>query len=407
VSAPAAGARDAGLGPRARRARTRVLQLSVVHAADDPRIFERECRTLRDAGFDVTYAVPAPVPGRVRSGVKLVALPQRSRRLRWTQWAPITALVARLRPHVVHVHDPELLTLLPALRPLVPRVVYDMHEYHSLDFASKYYVPEPLRPHAARAVAAAQRTLAGMVDGVVVVVEEQLELLGPLPTLRVALPNYPRCSRFEHAVPLPELAADPRLKLVHVGSLTRNRGITVMLDVLQKLADHGPADDPSADVVLYLGGRYYNPRFEAEVRARAADLGSDRVRLLGRIAPDDLPRYLASADVVWSPELATAQYQRPTVPTKLFEGMATGLAVLASELPGRAELVGELACGLTVEPGVDGHLAGLDRLRADRPETARMGARGRQAVRERYSWEIIEDRLIDFYERLCEGLPVD
>ena len=34
----------------------------------------------------------------------------------------------------------------------------------------------------------------------------------------------------------------------------------------------------------------------------------------------------------------------------------------------------------------------------------RIMARGREAVRERYSWEAIEGQLIAFYARLCEGL---
>jgi glycosyltransferase involved in cell wall biosynthesis len=33
-----------------------------------------------------------------------------------------------------------------------------------------------------------------------------------------------------------------------------------------------------------------------------------------------------------------------------------------------------------------------------------MGERGREAVRERYSWEAIEGHLVDFYAELCKGL---
>ena len=36
----------------------RVVHLSVVHTPDDPRIYERECRTLAEAGYDVTYLAP-------------------------------------------------------------------------------------------------------------------------------------------------------------------------------------------------------------------------------------------------------------------------------------------------------------------------------------------------------------
>jgi glycosyltransferase involved in cell wall biosynthesis len=381
-----------------------VLQLSVVHAADDPRVFERECRTLRGAGYDVTYVVPAPLPGPVAHGVKLIALPARSRTMRWTQSAPILSLVRRLRPHVVHVHDPELLTLVPALKPLAARIVYDMHEYLAQAVEAKYYIPPQARPWAARGTAAIQRSLAGLTDGVVTVLDEQFAALGERPALRIALPNYPRFARF--ADPRSPLgldhmpAADGRLVLVYIGSLTRNRGIRVMLDALARLNER--AGD---EALLLLGGSFPNPEFEREVRARVAGELAGKVALLGPVRPDDVPGYLAAADVGWAPELPTAQYALPTVPAKMYEGMAAGLAVLASDLPGRAEMVRREMCGLVVPPGVAGHYDGLVRLLAERSAVREMGARGRAAVRARYSWEAIEGRLIDFYERLCEGLP--
>jgi glycosyltransferase involved in cell wall biosynthesis len=127
---------------------------------------------------------------------------------------------------------------------------------------------------------------------------------------------------------------------------------------------------------------------------------ADRVKLLGRIPPPELPRYLAAADVVWVPSQPDGQYSHPTVPTKLLEGMTMGLAALVSDMPGRGELVSGEACGLAVPPGLDGHLDGVRRLLADRRALPEMGARGRRAVERRYSWEAVEGDLVDFYDRL-------
>jgi len=159
------------------------------------------------------------------------------------------------------------------------------------------------------------------------------------------------------------------------------------------------------EAVLYLGGVFASDELEAAVRARLEAGLHDRVVLLGRIPPPELPRYLAVADVVWSPSLAGPQYDLPTVDTKIFEGMATGLAVLATDLPGRGEIVRLDECGLAVPSGADGHLAGIRRLLADRREVGAMGERGRRAVARRYSWEAIEGDLVDFYGSLCAGLP--
>ena len=376
---------------------TVVLHISVVHPHDDERIFGRECRALANVGYDVSYLAPDDKPFAEIDGVRLLPLPRRSRTTRWLDYREIVAEVRHLRPHVVHVHDPELLTLLPRLRRAVPRLVYDMHEYVPQQVAAKPYIPARLRPAAARAVGVAQRSLARWTDAVVTVTEAQFDALGAKPALCLALPNYPRAARFAGVEPVAELAADPRLKLIYIGSLSRTRGCLLMLDVMKRL-------EPG-EAVLYLGGVFASEEFEAEVATRV-DVGlADRVVLLGRIPQPELPRYLAAADVVWSPSLAGPQYDLPTVDTKIFEGMASRLAVLATDLPGRGEIVRLEECGLAVSSGMDGHLMGVRRLLANRREVGAMGERGRAAVRERYSWEVAQRHLVDFYARLCKGLP--
>jgi glycosyltransferase involved in cell wall biosynthesis len=376
---------------------TRVLHLSVVHKPDDPRIYERECRTLAQAGYEVMYMVPGAEPGRDDAGVVLAPLPQRSRKTRFLSSVEITNSLRKLKPDVLHVHDPELLTLFPAAKALVPRLVYDMHEYVVEAVGNKPYLPARVRPVASQTTAVAQRRLAALGAGVVVVVEDQLDALGSTPELRLVLPNYPRVERFEGAEPVPELAADPRLKLIYVGSLSRARGCTMMLDVMEQLEED--------EAVLYLGGTFNDPALELEVGERLALGLADRVKLLGRVPPPELPRYLAAADVVWVPSQPDNQYSHPTVPTKLLEGMTMRLAALVSNMPGRGELVRLEECGLAVEPGAEGHLRGLRRLLMNRGALPEMGARGRRAVERRYSWEAVQDDLVAFYGSLCAGLP--
>jgi glycosyltransferase involved in cell wall biosynthesis len=156
--------------------------------------------------------------------------------------------------------------------------------------------------------------------------------------------------------------------------------------------------------VLYLGGTFADPGWGRETEARIAGELAGAVRLLGRVPPADVPGVLAAAEVVWVPAQQTSQYALPTVATKLYEGLAVGLAALVSDLPGRSELVREERCGITVPPTVEGHLRGVRQLTTDRDAVAPMGDRGRRAVRERYSWEVVEGRLVDFYAELTRGV---
>jgi glycosyltransferase involved in cell wall biosynthesis len=374
---------------------TSVVHLSVVHPPDEPRIYERECRTLARAGYDVTYLVPGATPGRDDHGVRLASLPLRSRSRRWLTAREIAESLRALRPFVVHVHDPELLTLLPLLRPFVPRLVCDVHEYLAEQVAAKPYIPAPVRPAASRASGLALRWLAAVADGGVVAYDGMLRQFGPRPRLQMVVPNYPLLAHFDGAEPIAELAADPRLRLVYIGGLSRKRGCELMLDVMARLERD--------DALLVLGGGFASPDLERETKVRLAGL-EDRVRFLGRVPRNEVPRYLASADVCWNPMLPNAQYSLPSVETKIYEGAAAGLAVLTSDLVGRTELVAGQGLGIAVPATVDGHLAGVRRLAADRASVAAMGARGLTAVRERYSWEAFEGQFLDFYERLCAGV---
>ena len=375
----------------------RVVHLSVVHPPNEPRIYERECRSLSEGGYDVTYLVPGAEPGRDEHGVRLMPLPRRPRRSRWMSAREIVASLREVRPHVLHIHDPELLTLFPVLRAHIPRLVYDMHDYVPEQVMAKDYIPPRARPALAAASRMAQRALAACGHGAVGAFPDMLTALGARPRLRVTAPNFPRFSRFEGAEPIPELAADSRLRIVYVGSLSTTRGCGLMMDVMERL---GPDT-----AVLILGGSFASADLEASVRARLAAGLDDRVHLLGRVPPPELPRYLAAAEVVWMPSLPSIQYARPNVETKIYEGMAVGLATLASDLPGRGELLTREHCGIAVPPTVDGHANGVRQLAADRAAVRRMGERGIAAVRTRYSWESAESSLLDFYRVLCRGLP--
>ncbi len=74
-------------------------------------------------------------------------------------------------------------------------------------------------------------------------------------------------------------------------------------------------------------------------------------------------------------------------PLKLYESMACGVPVVASNTIGISEVVEEFDCGILVEPGdAEGIVDATLRI-LDEPGLARaMGQRGRRAAVERFSW---------------------
>jgi glycosyltransferase involved in cell wall biosynthesis len=137
-------------------------------------------------------------------------------------------------------------------------------------------------------------------------------------------------------------------------------------------------------------------------RMQWANLGlpAARFHALGQIAAADVPRALAAFDVPVMPFPWTAHFAYYASPIKLFEYMASGRAIVATDLPSTAEIVTDGDTALLVPPSDAEALAGaLTRLYEDAALRARLAENARQAVFERYTWEARARSILGFIER--------
>jgi glycosyltransferase involved in cell wall biosynthesis len=144
-------------------------------------------------------------------------------------------------------------------------------------------------------------------------------------------------------------------------------------------------------------------RFEAE----AADPRHDgRLHLLPAVRPDELLDWVAAADVAAMPIQPTTLNHRLTTPNKLFEAMAVGVPVVASDLPGMAPIVRETGCGVLCDPTDPAAIAAAIRSVLEAPEAERRAFRDRAlaAAHHPYSWETQVEVLLAEYGRLT-GRP--
>jgi glycosyltransferase involved in cell wall biosynthesis len=130
------------------------------------------------------------------------------------------------------------------------------------------------------------------------------------------------------------------------------------------------------------------PRLASSKRI-LSDAGLDDVVIFAGLVPqEEGPQYLAACDVLVSPHVANAD-GTPFFgsPTKLFEYMAMGRGIVASDL----DQIGEVLChgdsAWLVPPG-DPHAlaAGLERLIVDRNLRTALGAGARRSVLAHHTW---------------------
>ncbi|MDP9483069.1 MAG: glycosyltransferase, partial [Chloroflexota bacterium] len=188
---------------------------------------------------------------------------------------------------------------------------------------------------------------------------------------------------------------DPATRVVlYHGGLFPDRGIEQLMDAIR--------DVPSAVLVLMGYGI-----LEPMLRERAADPAAEgRIRLLPAVPPDELLAWVACADVVAMPIQPSTLNHRLTTPNKLFEAMAAGVPVVASDLPGMATIVRATECGLLCDPADPASIATALRAILDAPEADRLayGRRGLEASHAEYSWERQAGILLAEYGRLT-GRP--
>jgi glycosyltransferase involved in cell wall biosynthesis len=87
-------------------------------------------------------------------------------------------------------------------------------------------------------------------------------------------------------------------------------------------------------------------------------------------------------------------------PTKMFEYMAAGLAVIASDFPLWRQILEDAGAGICVDPRSPSAIAeAIGRLTDSPGEAERMGQRGREAVLGRYNWENEAKTMLQLYAR--------
>lgn len=375
-----------------------VVHLTAVHRPFDPRIFYKECRALARAGYDVNLVAPADL-NTERNQIRVIGVPPvRSRWQRPRVWWLLVRQAVRLRPSVIHFHDPELLLIAPCLRGMLGRsvpIVYDIHEYVVDSIAQKTWIPHRWRGAVARIVDIAEQSLGHFVDGLVFAVEEQAPLYAGWRGVQTVIHNYPELSAFADPRPVADLPPD-RFRLIYIGSLYARRGIMTMLEALNLVKERAP------EVLLVLGGAFDSEEFRRECEAFIADHGlGEHLVLLDWIDHARVKDYLASADVAWLPGLTGPQYQRRSISTKQLECMAAGLPIVAGDHPHLRSFIEEAECGLLVEAtDPAAHAEAILWLYHHPIERQEMGARGRQLVQARYNWEIEAKKLLEFYEQI-------
>jgi glycosyltransferase involved in cell wall biosynthesis len=302
------------------------------------------------------------------------------------------------RPDIVHFHDYDILLVAPIMRYLLPsRLVYDAHEDYPASALISERFPRALRPAIARLVRLFELALARCCTLIIAADTPTAEYLAQTGVLVRVLFNYPRVSLFPDEETKPdrnqEFFADHSV-ITYQGTMGADRGLFHMIGAMPCILARRP------DCRLLLVG-LKDDGLRRRALALADRLGvREAVVVIPWLPHVEIHRYLRRSKIGLVPLQPEEKYKR-NIPIKLFEYMACGLPVLAADLPPIRPYIEESGAGLLYDSTSPEALAeGVIGMLSDEETLRQMGENGRRAVRERWNWGKMEERLLEAYEEL-------
>jgi len=297
----------------------------------------------------------------------------------------MSAFAAELRarwslepPDVVHAHFwMSGRAALAAARPLGIPVA---QTFHALGVVKRRY--QGARDTSPPARLELEAEVARSVDRVIATCTDEVFELRRLGVERERITVVPCGVDLARFIPEGPVEARPggRHRIVAVGRLVERKGFGNVLEALRYLPDSE----------LVLAGGPERDALDGDEQAQrlcalARELGvADRVELRGRVARENLPALLRSADVV-----VCAPWYEPFGIVPL-EAMACGIPVVVSAVGGLVDTVVNGVTGIHVAPRRPEELAEALRALLDDPEhRRRRGVAGARRARERYGWNRI------------------
>lgn len=289
-------------------------------------------------------------------------------------------------PDVVHVHEP----LVPVLGPAamlagVGALVATFHASAESGALPRLY----------RSVRGPGRRIVGRAHALTAVspvaAAFHTHALGLDPAILTVVPNGVDVARFAPRGGSRDRSGSDRRRgeevLVFLGRLEHRKGADVAVRAFLRLA----AGRPGLRLRV-LGDGPLRPVLE-RLRAAAPSDVAARLDLDGRVEPAALPRALADAEVAVLPARGGESFG-----IVLLEAMASGLAIVASDIPGYRDVARDGREAVLAPPGDDAALAAaVARVLDDADLAGRLRAAG-AARAAAHDWAVVADRTRAVYE---------
>ncbi|HOV70032.1 MAG TPA: glycosyltransferase family 4 protein, partial [Clostridia bacterium] len=344
----------------------KVCMLTSVHCCTDVRIYHKQARTLAQNGYSVAIIAPDSIP-EDELGINFIPFSRPEGKIKRILFSSrrIFKIALEQNADIYHLHDPELLIAGLKLKKRGKTVIFDSHEDIEKQILNKYWIKPFLRKLTAFLFDKLCRYCTRRFDLVIAATESIEERYKRYGCKTGTVKNYPIIKEFDIINTIWE---DRRNSFCYIGGIMKIRGIAQMLDALSYT---------SAD--MELAGRFDNSALENITKSHPNWARVTYHGFVGRIGVADILARVKIGAVILHP----VPNYIDSLPIKMFEYMAAGIPVIASDFPLFRQILHDNACGICVDPFNAEEIGNtIDKLLHDDDLARTMGENGKRAVKE-------------------------
>jgi len=365
----------------------KVVHITLGHNPTDDRIFYKEARSLAERGYQVTIVAPDREKINEKDGVHFMLFKESNY---WRNLLNAYRTALELRADIYHLHEFELLPFALWLKYKYRRkVIYDAHEsvfWFFMDFSRRSLFIRVLSGFIAQSL---EYLCIRATDYLITVTPWVESHLRPFHPKRAIVYNYPLVDFFT-------VKSEKTVELVilYHGQIIPGRNIELMINAIKIVRKTIP------NVLLRLvdsGARWYRATLDRMITESGLE---KNVEIRPSVPYARIPA-LVSQSVIGLAAMQLNESYRRSIQVKPFEFMAMGVPVLGANVPSISKYVVESGAGLIINPLTPENLASQMIYLLQNPDARElMGTCGRQAVREKYNWNVTLPVLLKVYREL-------
>lgn len=367
----------------------KICHITSVHKVDDVRINLKECMSLaRD--HEVTLLANYTQEYKSKH-IKFVNLNKvfknRFKRILFSN-KNVLEKALKIDADIYHLHDPELLTIVLKLKKAGKKVVFDFHEDTPKQILGKYYIPKFLRYPIALLFKEYEKYIAKRIDGIICATPIIRNKFLKINKNTIDVKNYPLLEEF---INIDNNYNEKKNQIVYIGGLSGERGIFTMINLANKLKD---------TEFVFCGDFSSN-----DEKNKAMNLiEHNNIIFTGYISREKIQEVLSKSSLGLVLLERNIRYME-SLPIKMFEYMAAGIPVVASDFPLWKNILDESNAGIHFDPNdINGLAKKIQNLLLDKELLKVMGDNGKRFATEKYNWNNEASKLLKFYRKFEEDL---